>query len=77
MYSRGPESTGLVHFAECCYRATLLAEPEDVSKFLSNHVQQILDSRVDDFADPSDVVFNFEEQWGMSKCYLTYNVNKI
>ena len=64
---------GLRSSVECLNRAALLAKQEDIQTFLSGQVEEMLEFSHDDSADPVDVAYRFEEQWGMSACNFYIN----
>nr|XP_046231943.1 uncharacterized protein LOC124052079 [Scatophagus argus] len=54
---------GVKSLLECMSRATLLAQPDDVPKFLSTHVDEMIHFRDEESRDTKEVAFQFQDQW--------------
>ncbi|XP_047425451.1 uncharacterized protein LOC124996462 [Mugil cephalus] len=48
---------------ECRSREILLAQPDNVPRFLSMHLEKMIHSRDEQSTDPKEVAFKYEEQW--------------
>lgn len=49
-------------------RAALLAQPEDISTFLTLYLKNMFRSRTEDGKDIKVVAFDYEEDWGEYQC---------
>lgn len=57
------------------FRATLLAEPDDIPKFLSTHVDKIAHFREAESRDTKEAAFQYQEQWGKSVWYFDVGIS--
>lgn len=55
---------GLKSLLECMCRALLLAQPEDTMGFLSSYLHSMVDHREDDSQCVTEVIFDYQKQWG-------------
>lgn len=61
---------GVKTLLECMARATLLAQPDDISTFLTRYIKNMFRSRTEDGKDVKVVAFDYEEDWGQYSCRL-------
>ncbi|CAG5867633.1 unnamed protein product [Menidia menidia] len=63
MFASNSTPYGVKSLLECMSRASLLAQPDNIPRFLSTHVKKMLESRDDDSRDIKEVAFGYQEQW--------------
>lgn len=51
-------------------RAAILAQPEDISTFLTLYLKNMFRSRTEDGKDIKVVAFDYEEDWGEYQCQI-------
>lgn len=71
MPTKGSTPYGVKTLLECMARAALLAQPEDISTFLTLYLKNMFRSRTEDGKDIKVVAFDYEEDWGEYQCQIS------
>lgn len=67
MHTKVATPYGVKTLLECMARAALMAQPDDISTFLTLYLRNMFRSRTEDGKDIKVVAFDYEEDWGESR----------